>query len=98
MKKDVKLDELGRIMIIPKNIYLIKDVNYSEYTSIYEWECLAESEQAYKFLDKIQERIFWVEKNKFHDKAFGRGGYFVFECIYDQKEEQKRLIEQLTKK
>ncbi len=98
MKEESNIDELGRIIIVPGNVYLIKDVNYTEYKNIYEWECLSSSENAYKFLDKITERVFWVENTRFHEKSFGHSGYHVFECIYDKREEHKRLLEQLKQK
>lgn len=98
MKEESNIDELGRIIVVPGNVYLIKDVNYSEYKNIYEWECLSKSETSYKFLDKITNRVFWVEDTKFHEKSFGQNGYHVFECIYDKREEHKRLIKQLIQK
>lgn len=87
-----------RIEIVPKNVYLVKDVNYSDYKNIYEWECLFNSQTAYKFCDKITNRVFWIEKSDFRDNPFGNSGYYTFECIHDQWEERKRLLEQLTKK
>lgn len=87
-----------KIEIVPKNVYLIKDVNYSEYKNIYEWECISKSETAYKFLDKITERIFWIENNRFHDKSFGDSGYHVFECIHNHMEEQARILRQVMQK
>lgn len=98
MKEEAKIDELGRIIVVPGNVYLIKDVNYSEYKNIYEWECLSKSDNAYKFLDKITERIFWVENTKFHSNSFGQNGYHVFECIYDKREEFNKMIKRLTEK
>lgn len=98
MKKEPKIDELGRINIIQGNVYLIKDVNYTDYTNIYEWECLYKSETSYKFLDKITDRIFWIENTKFHSKSFGQSGYHTFECIYDKREEQARILKQLTER
>ncbi len=74
MKEEQKTDALGRINIVQGNVYLIKDVNYSEHKNIYEWECLSKSNTAYKFLDKINERIFWVENTKFHEKSYGNDG------------------------
>jgi len=93
-----KIDELGRIIIVPGNVYLIKGVNYTEYKNIYEWECLSSSESAYKFIDKITERVFWVENTNFHNSSFGRSGYHVFECIYDKREEYKKKIKQIIHK
>jgi len=96
MRKE--LDEQGKIKIIPKNVYLIKNVNYTEYKNIYEWECIAESETSYKFSDKLLDRVFWIEKDNFYSSAFGPRGYHVFECIYDHKDEQARVLKMLVQK
>lgn len=98
MKEKPKIDELGRIIVNPGNVYLIKSVNYSEYKTIYEWECLSKSETSLKFIDKITERVFWVENTNFHNSSFGQNGYHVFECIYDKREEHRELLKQLKQK
>jgi len=85
-----KLNDDGKIEIRPNNIYLVKSVNYTEFKNVFEWECIAETKCAYKFCDKIQERVFWVEKTKFHSSAFGQGGYHVFDIVHDECEETKK--------
>ena len=80
------------------NVYLIKEVNHTSYTSIFEWECLEISQKAVKFKDNISERVFWVEKTEFRNTEFGSNGYFVFECIYDKQKELLKQFDLLTKK
>lgn len=83
MKEEIKSKS---IEIKSKNIYLIKEVNYTEFKSLYEWECLQVSQNAYKFKDLISERVFWIEKENIKSSTFGQGGFFIVECLFDFQE------------
>ena len=96
MEKE-NLDDNGMIKVAKGNVYLIKEVNYTEYKSIFEWECLEVSDTSYKFIDKITERVFWVEKDRFYRDTFGPRGYHVFECIFDLKKQQEENIKNIIK-
>lgn len=87
----------NKIEILKDNVYLLKKVTQNKFTTIFEWECLATSDKAYKFKDKINDRVFWVDKEEIKNKEFGMDGYFPFECIYDKKKELESTLNFLMK-